>query len=239
MIHSSVRHVVWFSCGAASAITAKIVLGEHPDAHLVYCDTGGEHEDNVRFRRDVERWLNKDVVVLRSDKYEDHFDVYRKTRYINGTAGARCTAELKKVLRFRYQQPDDIQYFGYTVEEKGRASRFVESFPEVNARFPLMERGIKKKDCVGLLLNVGIEIPKMYKLGFNNNNCIGCCKGGKGYWNKVRKVFPAHFKEMAEIERDVGASCINGTFLDELDPKAGRHEDFIIECDFVCQTMET
>ena len=30
----------------------------------------------------------------------------------------------------------------------------------------------------------------MYDLGYPNNNCIGCIKGGMGYWNRIRKDFP-------------------------------------------------
>lgn len=30
----------------------------------------------------------------------------------------------------------------------------------------------------------------MYDLGYANNNCIGCVKGGIGYWNKIRIDFP-------------------------------------------------
>ena len=46
---SNIRTVIWFSCGAASAVMTKIVLKEEPDAHVVYCDTGSEHYDNRRF----------------------------------------------------------------------------------------------------------------------------------------------------------------------------------------------
>lgn len=232
------RHIVWFSCGAASTITAKIIKEKYPDAILVYCDTGGEHEDNKRFLADVEKWLNTKVIILKSKKYSDHFDVYEKTRYINGVNGARCTVELKKVLRFQFQQPDDIQYFGYTAEEKHRADRLTKAYPEINATFPLIENKITKRDCYDEIARSNIKPPVMYSIGFNNNNCIGCCKGGAGYWNKIRKVFPMEFAKMAIIERRVGASCIKGTYLDELNPKAGRHKDFDITCDFVCQSME-
>ena len=239
-VKENVRRIVWFSCGAASAITAWLVLKEYPDAMLVYCDTGGEHGDNVRFMLDVERWLGKEVVVLKSKEYRDHFDVIEKTRYVNGRSGARCTVELKKKLRFGFQRVDDIQHFGYTTEkrERARAERFREYFPEVNARFPLIERRLTKKQCVGLLQKNGVEIPAMYKLGYNNNNCIGCVKGGAGYWNKIRKDFPEHFERMKRAERSVGHSCINGTFLDELKPGAGRHTDLVIECDFICESTE-
>lgn len=234
------RHVVWFSCGAASAVTAWFVLQSLPGALLVYCDTGGEHDDNGRFLRDVERWLGVNVIVLKNEKYVDHFDVIEKTKYVNGKNGARCTVELKKKLRFEFQKVDDVQYFGYTAErrERKRAHRFCENNPEVNARFPLIENNLTKKQCVGLLQREGIEIPKMYRLGYNNNNCIGCVKGGAGYWNKVRRDFPGHFERMKSAERSVGHSCINGKYLDELKPDEGRHTDFIIECDFVCESFD-
>ena len=232
------RNVVWFSCGAASTVALKIVLGEDPKCVACYCDTGGEHPDNMRFLRDVSDWLGVRINVLKNDKYADHFDVIDKTRYINGPGGARCTVELKKKPRFEFQRADDIQSFGYTVDEKHRAERFVESFPEVNARFPLIERGFTKQQCIGILWSAGIEIPKMYTLGFNNNNCIGCVKGGAGYWNKIRREFPEHFERMSDLEQKIGRSCIKGTFLKDLSPKAGNHRDMEISCDFVCSGFD-
>jgi hypothetical protein len=217
---------------------AQMVLREHPDAILVYCDTGGEHPDNVRFLKDVEKWLNVKVAIIKSQKYTDHIDVCQKTKFISGPHGARCTVELKKVPRFNFQKPDDIQFFGYASNEVNRADRFRQSFPEVNARFPLIDARISHKDCVGILWKSGIELPMMYRLGYNNNNCIGCVKGGMGYWNKIRKDFPEVFDRMAKLEREIGATCIGSHYLDELDPEAGRrYENVAITCDFVCQSF--
>jgi hypothetical protein len=76
----------------------------------------------------------------------------------------------------------------------------------------------------------------MYDLGYKNNNCVGCVKGGMGYWNKIRVDFPEVFKKRAELERLIGASCINGIYLDELSPDRGRIEDEIMEeCSIFCQ----
>jgi hypothetical protein len=215
-----------------------IVKKQYPESIMVYCDTGGEHQDNSRFLADVESYLKTSVIILKSNKYSNHFDVCEKTKYINGVNGARCTVELKKALRFKFQESDDIQYFGYTSEETDRAKRLTKAYPEINAIFPLIENGLTKRDCYDSISRIGIKPPIMYELGFNNNNCIGCVKGGAGYWNKIRKVFPEHFDRMAKIERVVGASCLKETYLDELNPKAGRHVDFDITCDFVCQSMD-
>lgn len=231
------RVIVWFSCGVASFVAAKLTIKKYPDAILVYCDTGGEHKDNARFMDDAEKYLGKLITVLKNPKYLDHMDVCEKTKYINGVHGARCTVELKKVLRFEFQQADDVQVFGYTVEERDRADRFKKSFPEVNAIFPLIEHGITKQNCLGIVNELGIEIPAMYKLGFNNNNCIGCVKGGMGYWNMIRKHFPEQFNRMAKIERQVGASAIKGMYLDELNPDRGHKlKEPDMTCDFICQS---
>ena len=40
---------------------------------------------------------------------------------------------------------------------------------------------------------------------------------------------------MAALEREIGHSCINGVYLDELDPNRGRIEDEIMpDCGIMC-----
>ena len=103
-------------------------------------------------------------------------------------------------------------------------------------RFPLIEREMTKEAAHGLADKLGLKRPVMYDLGYQNNNCIGCVKGGKGYWNKIRKDFPDVFTRRQAMERMIGHSCINGTFLDELDPNEGRFEDDIPqECGIYCE----
>ena len=55
-------------------------------------------------------------------------------------------------------------------------------------------------------------IPEMYHLGYHNNNCVGCVKGGMAYWNKIRVDFPGIFDRMAVLERKLGRSCLKSTF---------------------------
>lgn len=71
------RHLVWFSCGAASAVAAKLAVEKYPDCEVLYCDTlKYEHKDNPRFMRDVEHWIGKEIVLLGSEKYKDIYDVF-------------------------------------------------------------------------------------------------------------------------------------------------------------------
>ena len=94
---------------------------------------------------------------------------------------------------------------------------------------------------------VSIELPMMYRLGYKNNNCIGCVKGGIGYWNKIRKDFPEDFARMAAVEREIGATILKDrrwgvtsrVYLDELDPTLGRYAaEPDIECGVVCSVGE-
>ena len=102
--------------------------------------------------------------------------------------------------------------------------------------FPLIERSLTKQDAHGICAELGIGRPLMYDLGYNNNNCIGCIKGGIGYWNKIRVDFPEVFESRAKLERDIGYSILKDCFLDELEENRGRMSDEIpIDCNIFCQ----
>jgi hypothetical protein len=240
------RNIVWFSCGAASAVAAKIAATTMTDVVVAYCDTSStEHPDNMRFLSDVEKWIGQKVIMLRSAKYKDTWDVWNKTGYLVGVAGARCTSELKRAVRVAFEEDGDVQMFGYTVEEKKRAALFEKNNPEINARWPLIDAGLTKDDCLGMLWKAGIEIPTMYKMGYKNNNCIGCVKGQAGYWNKIRRDFPPVFLRTAKLERKldvaINKTYVNGerirVFLDELPPDRGNYADEPdISCGIVCSS---
>ena len=196
------RVVVWFSCGAASAVAAKLATEKYQHVEVCYCDTlAYEHDDNERFMRDVETWIGQPITILRSEKYKDIFDVFAKTKYLVGVRGARCTVELKKKVREDYQRHGDIQILGMTADEVNRIERFEDGNPDQTWEWILEDQEINKSDCYRIIQEAGIELPMMYKLGYNNNNCIGCVKGQSGYWNKIRKDFPDVFNRMAKVER--------------------------------------
>lgn len=228
--------VCWLSAGVSSLIAGY--LAKDVDLYI-YITIPDQHPDSIRFIKDCERLLGKKVIIISSNKYKGVHDVIRKTRYINGVYGARCTLELKKAVRHEWERQHadyEITYvWGFDLKEKHRADRLKETYPEFNHEFPLIENGISKAQAHGLLKAKGIRRPAMYDMGYSNNNCIGCVKGGMGYWNKIRVDFPEVFEEMAKLEREIGRSCIKGVFLDELDPKRGRMEKEIIpECSGVC-----
>jgi hypothetical protein len=239
------RVVCWFSAGAPSAVAAKLALAEygHDRTVVAYINPGSEHTDNHRFVSDCAGWFNHEVLWLRSRRYKDTWQVWEQRRFLVGPTGALCTAELKKRVRFEYQRPDDIQIFGYTGEETGRAERFREQNPGVDLRCPLIERGLTKNDCLAMVERAGLVLPLMYRLGFHNANCVGCVKGGMGYWNKIRVHFPETFARMARLEREIGHAIQkdeNGpVWLDELDPGRGDYpNEPAADCSLLCAIAE-
>jgi hypothetical protein len=221
-----------------------MILDDSPNAEIIYTDPGAEHSDNRRFLSDCEKWFDRPIIQLRSKKYADIWDVFDKTRFLVGPYGARCTKELKKQVREDYQEYGDVHVFGFTSDETMRHKRFGAQ-NKVEYRSPLIEKGISKADCFRIISDHGIELPMMYRLGYRNNNCIGCVKGQSGYWNKIRLDFPHVFDRMAKVERSLNAAINKSyagdgirkrVFLDELDPSAGRYEsEPSISCGAVCE----
>ena len=241
------RVVCRFSCGAASAVATKLAIARWGDVVIHYSDTRSEHADNERFLADCERWFGQSVIRLHSERYHDVWDVWERRNMIvaGGTGFAPCTEELKRMTAEMAQRPGDIIVMGYTAEEQHRYDRVVKRNPGENIVAPLIDANLSKADCLAMVERADIELPAMYRLGFQNNNCIGCPRGGMGYWNHIRRHFPAVFDRMAALERKLGHAIIpdgksgKRVFLDELDPNRGHlPSEPEIECSIMCNLAE-
>lgn len=168
-------------------------------------------------------------------------DVIEKTRCINTPYGAPCTQKLKKDVRKQWERehPEHHTYvWGFDCNEVNRAKRTEQSLTDYDHEFPLIDNGITKEQAHGIAWKLGLKRPVMYELGYPNNNCIGCVKGGMGYWNRIRQDFPEVFERRAKQEREINHSCIKGVFLDELKPDRGNINDEVMEeCDIICQLL--
>lgn len=233
----------WFSCGVTSAVACKVALECFgSDVELIYFETGAAHPDNTRFIAKCEDWYGREIRIERSPKFSCPLDVAKKYLF-NTPEGAPCSLWLKKKVRQLIEDQYEhkaISVFGfeYSKKEANRAFRWKEQNHH-RCYFPLIEHGLTKSDCMLKLEKAKIELPAMYKLGYNNNNCIGCFKGGMGYWNKIRRDFPNVFDEVAKVERERKSTCLkdeNGQiYLDTLKPTRGRHKSIDIpSCDLFC-----
>jgi hypothetical protein len=162
---------------------------------------------------------------------------------MSGPKGAPCTIELKKRARQDWEAENraDWHVLGFTADEKTRHDRFVLT-ERSNVLPVLIDQGVTKNDCYAILQDAGLTLPRVYRMGYPNANCIGCVKAtSPTYWNHVRQQHPDVFQDRAEQSRRLGARLVRvdnrRLFLDELDPAAkGRSmKSMDIDCGIFCE----
>lgn len=215
---------------------------ELDEIHYQHIDD--QHPDSLRFLLDVEKLVGKPIRIHQSP-YKSVENVCRTLGFLVGPHGARCTDILKRRERKQWEAEHPgrhTYYWGLDCTEKRRVEGIERAMPQYEHRFPLMERCMSKADAHELAARLGLRRPAMYDMGYHNNNCIGCVKGGIGYWNKIRRDFPEVFEARARLERDLGRHILkehDGTpiWLDELDPDRGRNDEAIKceSCGIMCE----
>lgn len=229
--------VSWFSAGVSSAVATKIILNKYPDTRIIYTHVEDQHEDTLRFIDDCEKWFEKKIEILQSPLKSVN-NACRQSRFVKGPHGASCSRLLKIRVRKEWEIDNGNDYvyvWGFDCTEKDRAERVVESNPDNEHYFPLIENNIDKQAAHGILDKAGIKRPVMYDMGYPNNNCIGCIKGGGGYWNKIKQDFPEVFKARCEMERIIGGTIFKEFYLDEMPEDYGRDLKVIVpDCGLFC-----
>lgn len=202
---------VWFSCGAASAVAAKMTLAKYGNSHdvrILNTPIAEEDADNRRFLNDVKDWLGVEIeTVIHPDHPESSCEeVWESEQFMSSPYGAVCTRILKKEARQLWEvfNNPDHHVFGFTADEEARHDRFVKN-ERSNVLPILIERNVTKEDCAAMLINAGLNLPRMYSLGYPNANCVGCVKAtSPTYWNKTRETHPEVFASRAKQSRSIG-----------------------------------
>lgn len=172
--------VSWFSAGVSSAVATKMMIDQIDE--IIYTHIDDQHPDTMRFVKDCESWFDKKITILQSP-LKSVENACRQASFISSPNGASCTRLLKRRVRKEWEV-DNIFFsyldyiWGMDKKEKRRADNLIEAMPEQTHKFPLIENSIDKKTAHGILKKAGIKRPVMYDMGYPNNNCIGCVKGG-------------------------------------------------------------
>lgn len=217
----------------------------------IYIDIADQHPDSIRFIQDCEKSIGKPIHILKSNEYrcvEDCARVFGSFKRVK-TGFAPCTNWLKKRVRkeWEYEHKDyDLTYvWGFDLKEKNRAKRTIEANPQSQHEFPLIDKGLSKEDVHGLFYRTfDFKRPLMYDMGYPNNNCIGCVKGGMGYWNHIRNDFPEVFESRAKLERELGSTILKESdgaplYLDELQEDRGNmNMEVFPDCSIMCYLAE-
>lgn len=240
---------VWFSSGAASAVAAKKTIERYGDLCIIRILNNPIAEEdigNVRFLGNVQAWLGLPVEAVTHEDYPNAsaVEVWDRRGGMSFPHGAPCTVSLKKQARQQWEAKNhaDWHVLGFTADEKKRHARFVQT-ERANVLPVLIDAGVTKEDCFAILRDAGIELPRVYGMGYPNANCIGCVKAtSPTYWNLVREKHPEVFASRAEQSRRLGSKLArhkgDRIFLDELPAEAkGRPLKSMkaVECGLFCE----
>lgn len=203
--------ICWWSGGVTSAVACKIALDLYgiDNCRAIFIDTKNEDRDTYRFLKDCQNWYGLEIETISAigKKYNSIQDVWHDYNSLNVAKGAICSSELKRQVRIDFQRRSKFsaQVFGFDCDEINRAKNIKKNYPASLPIFPLLLHGLSKKECIKIIQSNNIEIPRMYALGFHNNNCFrtGCVQGGVGYWKKIQKEFPSKFNTMASLEHNL------------------------------------
>ena len=240
--------VVWFSCGAASAVAWNETVrlyGGRCEVTAVNHPVAEEDPDNRRFAEDVAAWVGAPLIEWASPSYPSGsaVDVWQSVRAMSFPHGAPCTMHLKKRARQDYEKHHRVDWhvLGFTVEESARHERFALGERE-NTLPVLIDQRITKPDCMERITRAGIRLPDVYRRGYPNANCIGCVKAtSPTYWNHVRRADPETFEARASLSRELGVRLVRVAgeriFLDELPPRAqgAPMADALADCGIFCE----
>jgi 3'-phosphoadenosine 5'-phosphosulfate sulfotransferase (PAPS reductase)/FAD synthetase len=231
--------ICWWSGGITSAVACKVALDLYgkENCRVIMIDTKNEDDDTYRFKSDCEKWYSANIEVITGigDDYKDIESVWFKHKSLNVANGAICSSKLKRAVREKWQEHNDFdfQVFGFEFDKKefNRALSLSKNHPKAKSIYPLLMKGYTKDDCLRIVKDAGIEIPRMYSLGFRNNNCFktGCVQGGIGYWQKMKKEFPEKFNKMADIEHEL--TNIKGEPVTMLKDQSNETKKNVLETD--------
>lgn len=214
------KHIVMFSGGVGSFGAAERVVARHGrrDVTLLFTDTLMEDGDLYRFLDDASEHLG--IPVTRIADGRTPWQVFRDVRMIGNTRKDPCSKVLKRDIADRWladncDPNDTVVYLGIDWMEahrfddgEGRGAKHRYARNGWRAEAPLCEPPLlDKRAALARLSELGIKVPRLYKLGFEHNNCGGfCVKAGQGHFINLLKSLPQRYALHEEMEAQTRAA---------------------------------
>ena len=200
------KYISSLSGGVASAVAHHRAIERYGKENVIawFSDTLYEDDDLYRFLEDLEKYW--DQKIIRHTEGLNPLEVSEKQHMIFNQKIAACS----KVLKMKpfadfvkeYSKPVTV-LLGMDWSEQHRMEapkKNYEKIEGVTVDYPLMWKPYDW-DVFKTVESWGIEIPRMYKMGFPHNNCGGrCFRQGKNEWLRLRDNFPERFKQVRDWE---------------------------------------
>ena len=221
MTDSAKTHIVFYSGGGASWLSARIIRDENPDGKLVllFADTRMEDEDTYRFLEDGAKQIG--VPVTRIADGRNIWQVFEDERFLGNSRVDPCSRVLKRNLLNkwvddRYGPDECVLVIGLDAFEEHRLKRFVERRAPYEVDAPLIRHGITKEVVHERVKAAGLIQQRMYKMGFPHANCGGgCVKAGRSHFLLLLEKFPERYREWEKNETRLRTMLGDVTILRE------------------------
>ena len=204
------KHVMFFSGGVASYISAKRLVTKHGKENVVllFTDTNYEHEDLYRFIDETVAKLGAEYIRVADGR--NPWEVFKDNRFLGNSRIDPCSRVLKreqaqKWVRENCTPATHILYLGYPTDERHRLERSRKFWTPYQVDSPIIEEtALTKADMLMECRLDGIEPPELYELGFPHNNCGGfCVKAGHAHFLHLLKVLPEKYAEVEAKEEEM------------------------------------
>lgn len=204
------KHIVLTSGGLGSHFTTKRLLErgvQKEDIIRLFTDTRVEDEDLYRFLYQSTEKLG--IPLTEATDGRTIWEVFRDVKYLGNSRLDPCSRVLKREKSRKYIKqfsPDEvIVYLGYDWTEMSRFEKAQKAWLPYRIESPLCEPPyLDKEDMKKMIVEDGIELPRLYRMGFAHNNCGGgCVKAGIGHFVKLLDEFPERFFEWEKGESDI------------------------------------
>lgn len=207
---NEITHVVNYSGGAGSYMTAKRVAARHGKEGmvLVFADTLIEDGDLYRFLADSQGVLG--IPLVRVADGRTPWDVFKDARFLGNARVAPCSKILKAELLdswiAEHCTPETCTvYLGIDWSEKHRIDRLKPKRLPWVYEAPMCDSPyLSKQQMIAEMEADGIKAPRLYELGFPHNNCGGgCVKAGQAHFVHLLKTLPDVFAEWERREAEM------------------------------------
>lgn len=242
------KHIIFYSGGLGSWMTAKRVIEKHgkESVLLLFTDTLMEDEDLYRFlvetAGEIYGYDKPELVKMVNNLFgiEDHeqkkkaiielgkatreaypnfvwiadgrdiWEVFFDVRYLGNSRTAPCSHILKqktakKYITENFRPEECILYLGIDWTEEHRTKAPVKHWAPYTVKFPLCDEPlVDKEDAKRELKKIGIELPRLYKMGFSHNNCGGfCVRAGQGHFATLLEQMPERYFYHEQKEQEI------------------------------------
>lgn len=207
-----VRHILGLSGGKDSTALAIYMKDRVPEMEYFFSDTEKELAETYEYLNRLEQYLGKKIKRLKYDGMGFDQILKIKNGFLPSPQVRWCT-EMLKIKPFEKYVGDDpvFSYVGIRADELSRKG-YISTKPNITARFPFIEDGIKKEDVARILEQSGLGFPDYYKWR-SRSGCFFCFYQQRREWVGLLERHPDLFKEAMAYEKTDPKSGIAYTWV--------------------------